>query len=303
MPAKSLSAPTVSTQDSTPTVEEIILRHGTRGIERIARYLPVDYAARAAEAVWANRDRVLIATGFNVQGRPETDGPSGAVLLGRALASQGSQIAFVGESDVLDLLKVLADQLWDGSAPAPDFLEFPIADTEVSRQHADRILQDWRPTAIVAIERCGCTCSGCYRNMLGADIVEQTAQVDALFLNTDVLTVAIGDGGNEIGMGTVSTHLGTEFGIEDPVATSVDYLIVAAVSNWGAYGLLAYLSRLAGEDLLPSDAEETRAEELMAMCGAVDGLTGKPAVSVDGFPLKATLNLLADLRGTTSDGK
>jgi hypothetical protein len=280
------------------TIEELILQHGMRGIERIARHLPPDYAARAAEALWASRDRVLITTGFNVQGHPETDGPSGAIFLGRALARQGAQVSFVAEAYVLDLLKPLVERFWH-PAPLPSFVEFPIADTETSRQHAQRILESQRPTALLAIERCGCTCSGCYCNMLGTDIVEQTAQVDALFLNTNALTLAIGDGGNEIGMGTVADHLATEFGVNDPVATSVDHLVVAAVSNWGTYGVIAYLSHLAGEDLLPTDTEETDTEELMAQLGAVDGLTGQPALSVDGFPLEVTLQLLAALRAQT----
>ena len=57
-------------------IEQLILARSTRGMERIARYLPPDYAARAARALWRSL-HVLITTGFYVEGRYETDGPPG----------------------------------------------------------------------------------------------------------------------------------------------------------------------------------------------------------------------------------
>jgi hypothetical protein len=58
-------------------------------------------------------------------------------------------------------------------------------------------------------------------------------------------TIGIGDGGNEIGMGSLPKEI-IESGIPNgeviAAATPVDSLIVAGVSNWGGYGLLAAMA-------------------------------------------------------------
>ena len=282
-----------------PTIEQLILEHGTRGIEKLTQYLPPDYATRAARALYGS-PRVLMTTGFYVEGRPETDGPPGALFLGRALAALGASIGFVGEPDVLGLLRAAVEQLWLPEhlkdACPPDFIEFPVADATASRALTQQIILDWQPNAVVAIERCGCTQSDCFRNMLGLDISTWTARLDDLFTQPGVTTVAIGDGGNEIGMGSLAEPICRELGITDPVKTSVDHLVLAAVSNWGAYGIIAYLSRLAGQDLLPADSEEATALEIMVARGAIDGLTRRAELSVDGFPLEASSALIGVLR-------
>src|SRR5438128_12579784 len=91
-------------------IEQLILAHGTRGIEKLAHHLPPDYAARAARALF-DSPRVLITTGFYVEGRPETDGPPGAFFLGRALGQLGASICYVGEPDVLAQLRAMFEQL------------------------------------------------------------------------------------------------------------------------------------------------------------------------------------------------
>jgi hypothetical protein len=290
-----------------PAVEQLLLGHGTRGIERLARYLPADYAAQAARALW-QIPQVIITTGFYVDGHPETDGPPGAFFLGRALATNGTNVCYVGEPDVLSMLRQMAEELWfsQTSTPRsdtinePDFIEFPIADTAASRALSRDIILNQQPSAIVSIERCGRTISGHYRNMLGIDIAQYTAQVDELFSqpagHPHVTTVGIGDGGNEIGMGLLVEHIPDALGITDPVETGVDHLVLATVSNWGAYGIVAYLSHLAGQDLLPAEGEEAKALEGMVAHGAIDGLTHQAEQSVDGFPLDVTSALVAALR-------
>lgn len=289
-----------------PAIEELILARGTRGIEKLAHYLPPDYAVRAARALYKS-PRILITTGFYVEGHPETDGPPGALFLGRTLAAQGARICYVGEGDVLELLKAMTEQLWmpghvKGAHP-PDFVEFPVTDAETSRALAQEIIRDRQPSAVVAIERCGCTQSDCYRNMLGIDISRWTARLDDLFAQPGITTVGVGDGGNEIGMGLLAGPIRTELGITDPVKTAVDHLVLAAVSNWGAYGIIAYLSGLAGRDLLPAEGEEAKALEVMLAHGAIDGLTRRAELSVDGFPTEITSALIGALRQELRTGK
>jgi hypothetical protein len=266
-------------------------------MERLARYLPGDYARGAAAALLGRAGSVLITTGFMVNGKPETDGPPGAFFLGRAMSRLGAEVTFACEEEFLALLRALAGPLWTDTHVPPESVLFPVLDDGASRSLARRIIAERQPSALVAVERCGRTRSGRYRNINGHDISQHTAQTDYLFdyAGEEAVTVAMGDGGNEIGMGALAAHLG-EVGIADPVATSADHLVPAAVSNWGAYGVLAYLSQLAGHDLLPADAEETRAFDILVQHGAIDGMTKRAEPAVDGFPLAHDLSVLAALR-------
>jgi hypothetical protein len=310
-----------------PPIEAIVLSRGWRGMDRLARHLPSDYLGQAAAALWARRARVLITTGFYVNGHPETDGPPGAFFLGRALAQGGAAVAFAADPEPLALLAALAgDGGWgpgggggrgpgvggqgskvDNSVPTPNpppptpmdppqFIEFPITGAEESRARAEQIVAEWQPTAVVAIERCGRTAAGRYLNMREGDITPWTAQVDDLLAAPGALTIGIGDGGNEIGMGTLAAQIRAELGRADPALTPAAHLIVATTSNWGAYGLVAYLSRHAGRDLLPTTAEERAALHLLDANGAVSA-GDLPPPHVDGYSLDIDCAVLEALRG------
>ena len=50
------------------SIEDIILSHGTRGMDRIRVAIPAGYCGRAADLILYNKGRVLIGTGFPVGG-------------------------------------------------------------------------------------------------------------------------------------------------------------------------------------------------------------------------------------------
>ncbi|HMA35700.1 MAG TPA: glutamate cyclase domain-containing protein [Chloroflexia bacterium] len=279
-----------------PPIERILLARGTRGMDRLARYLPPDYCARAAQATWQARPRVLLTTGFYVAGHPETDGPPGAFFLARGLARSGAQVGFVAESDTLTLLRALTAAMWPAGTAPPELITFPIAEAESSRAFAVDLYTDWRPTLVVAIERCGRTATGRYLNMHSVDISAYTAQLDDLLAAPGAVTVGIGDGGNEIGMGRLAPVIQAELGRAAPCVTPADYLVVAAVSNWGAFGLLAYLSTLAGHDLLPGNDESVAALRLLADLGAIHSLSRRAEAGVDGFAPEVEAAVLDELR-------
>jgi D-glutamate cyclase len=77
---------------------------------------------------------------------------------------------------------------------------------------------------------------------------------------------------------------------------SVDHLVVAGTSNWGAYGIVAELSRLAGRDLLHSSDEELRMLRACVDAGAVDGVTRRAEPTVDRLPSGAHTGMLELLR-------
>src|SRR5207248_3184869 len=92
-------------------------------------------------------------------------------------------------------------------------------------------------------------------------------------------TVGVGDGGNEIGMGRVRARLAREGPLMARIASivPVDHPVVAGVSNWGAYGIVAQLARLTGRSLLHTPAEERR---LIDACGGAGA--GSRKWDVDG---------------------
>ena len=81
-----------------------------------------------------------------------------------------------------------------------------------------------------------------------------------------------------------------------PCEVTVDYLVIATVSNWGAFGLCAYLALLSGRnDLLP-DYEIAMAylRHIVAL-GAVDGVTKQQVATVDSYPNEVEQEILTQL--------
>ena len=272
------------------TIEDVILAQDRRGVAALRRYLPVGFCETAAQFLLQHAGTLLIATGFYVQhaDAPETDGPPGALALGRALAALGNRVVYVSDTYTAPLLADLAP---DGT----ETVDFPIADDETSRQVARDLLDRFAPSALIAIERCALTRSGTYLNMRGQDISPRTARLDHLF-QQHPHTVGIGDGGNEIGMGNLAPHIPEVATLPDePAVTRTTHLVIASVANWGAYGVLAALSRLTGRNLLPWPADESACIRRLIALGAVDGVTGAADCTVDSFTLSENTEVLERL--------
>jgi hypothetical protein len=146
--------------------------------------------------------------------------------------------------------------------------------------------------------------------MRGESIDAHTAPAARLFeaiaeRSLPITTIGIGDGGNEIGMGSfpwedVATALGGEATagrIVSRIAT--DFPLIAGVSNWGAYALALAVARLRGLEVsnrwLRPEGQRQLIEALVAEAGAVDGRTLRAEATVDGLSLEAYLQLLAEL--------
>jgi hypothetical protein len=260
----------------TDPVDHILaLDPGGRGI---AGFFLSGGALGAARALGRAR-RVLIVTGFVVaDGLPETDGPPGAAVLGRALRRLGAGVRYTSDPAVLPALGAALGALGE---PADVFAypEGPGAAAEVLRRE--------RPTHLVAIERPGRGRGGDYLNARGVSVAAWNRPLDEMFLlarrRRRPVTIGVGDGGNEIGMGRVRARLAREGPLMARIASvvSVDHLVVAGVSNWGAYGIVAQLGRLAGQRLLHTPADERRLIEACVAAGAADGLTRRCEPTVD----------------------
>ncbi len=271
------------------TIEDIILRYDKRGMTPLRPHLPEDYCTRAARCVLDAPGRALIATGFYITraGATETDGPPGAYFIGKALEALGRPVTYVTDR--------LTTPVFDGIVAAEDVVDFPFADAEESEAFAVDLLERMQPSVAIAIERCGFTGPGRYLNMRGQDTSEYHAKLDYIFMHHGA-TVGIGDGGNEIGMGNLAEQIpSVEQLPNEPCVTTVSELIIASVSNWGGYGLVAAMSLLAGRNLLPSPEQEEDIIRAMVDRGAVDGVASAPVYGVDGFTLQENRRTLEAL--------
>ncbi|MBI4199626.1 MAG: DUF4392 domain-containing protein [Chloroflexi bacterium] len=270
-------------------IEDIILDRDRRGIAQLRAHLPDDFCDQAAGLILERPGRVLIGTGFYIlgAGAPETDGPPGALFLGQALQALGYSVTYVTDR--------YSAFLFQGLASPDSVVEFPVVDDEASERYARLLLARLKPSVVVAIERCGMTASRRYLNMRGVDITEYTARLDSLVLHHKA-TIGIGDGGNEIGMGNLAEHIPLVPSLpREPNTTRVSHLVIASVSNWGAYGLAAALSLRQAQNLLPAPEREEEVIRHMVDRGAVDGIEVRPVYGVDGFSLEENRETLERL--------
>ena len=280
----------------TATIEDIILQRDQRGVSELRQFLPSDYCHQAAQYVLDHPGTTLITTGFYiVSGKAaETDGPPGALAIGRALETLGRRVIYVTDHYTNKIMQRLA-------GPDAEIEDFPITTIEKSTEFSKEILARYNPALLISIERCAPSRDGLYRNMRAIDITDHTARIDTLF-GLHQFTIGIGDGGNEIGMGNVlSKILDRPHLHADPATTPVQRLVISSVSNWGGYGLVAALSKLSGRDLLPLVEEEANWVRTCVELGAVDGFSGEAKEYVDGFDLEAYGLTLTDLRDLVSE--
>jgi hypothetical protein len=269
-------------------IEDLLVRRNLRGMARVQEHLTPGYYLRAAESLRKLRGTVLIGTGFPVLDTFETDGPVGAIALYQSLEE-------LGMAPVIVCGKPLSTAL------AADYRvrEISVGDPASRQRETREALAELRPQAIISIERPGLSAGGRYFNMRGEDISPRCACFDYFLDFADCPTIAMGDGGNEIGMGNVSGAL-EELDII-PAVTRCDELLIADVSNWAALGLIAIIGYWQGTDLLGKLAPR----EILAYLsqrGSVDGVTRENTLTEDGLAVEEGEQLLEELRSLTGFG-
>ena len=281
-------------------------------------------AAEALHRALLNKDVVFIATGWPDRTAvdltiAETDGPSGAAVLARTLNRALGVIPILlteeqlvpalrevvasGGFKVLPPESVLRACHSKGPIHAATVLPFPISLPEAQRE-AKRLFERYSPGAVVVIEKGGMNESGAIYSCRGEETTETIAKADQLVIEArkrGIFTLGIGDGGNEIGMGLIHKEAeeilvhGIGKSVPDGFAPSLptDALVVAAVSNWGAYGIAACLAALLQDrGVFHDEGVERRVLESCAHAGFIDGVTGYVEGSVDGIPMDVHLALV-----------
>lgn len=283
---------------------------------------PTLEAAERLEGEVSEGDDVLIVTGFLVPPTlaQETDGPVGAASLARAIKlGLGAHPTVLAEGSALPMIEAAAraygldvvddDRGREGTWTCS--VDSYTTDANRMDDAARETLDEYDPAAVVAIERAGANQNGEYHSMVGTNITEHSAKTEPLIETTDALTIGIGDGGNEVGMGviedTVREHVprandcGCGCGGGITADSETDVVIPATVSNWGAYGIGAVLSAMVDEPLLQDPELEERALVESALAGAIDGPTGKTTGACDGLPASAHASVVELLQETVSE--
>lgn len=290
---------------------------------------PDDFAAACRSLAVHPAPILGVVTGFFIPaaGYGETDGPLGAVYLARTLPALGVRVALVTDGfcrpalaagltacgaggDVRLMTVPPPGHPWDAflqvdwptfarttiglthllalervgpshttasvqtgagadSLPGPSLRDFA---HEVPREHRDR----------------------CH-TMRGVDITGHTSPAHLLFEQAKqdaahVVTLGVGDGGNEIGMGKVPwsvIRVNIPNGAVIACRIATDYLIVAGVSNWGAYALACGVAAVKGitppADWFDPDRELSILGTMVKEGPLVDGVTGEFTPTVDGL--------------------
>jgi hypothetical protein len=262
-----------------------------------------DFRAACHSLADAKFPHVAIVTGFFIPtaANPggETDGPLGAVFLARALYPLGFRVTLISDAFCFNALEMgLAASEVPGGAEVRVLPAVAQARGAMTRDQYCRAALG-QPLAmgvthLMAIERAGPNLAGdrCY-TMRGRDITDDMSPAHWLFETPGRdfgVTIGIGDGGNEIGMGKILLEV-----IQRNIAhgglvacrVPTDHLIVAGVSNWGAYALAAGIYALRGvkpdRRLFDPEAELHILQVMVHQGQLVDGVLGKPSATVDGL--------------------
>ncbi len=289
-------------------IETLIHRDVGRGMDAVFKATRGGLSGAVTALAASATPRIGLITGFFVPGgnppAAETDGPAGAALMALGFARAGLSCRLATDTICQSACRVALDTAGANAvaidAVAPD----AGVDALVDRWRQDGI--DW----VIAIERCGPAADGNPRNMRGTDISTHAAPLDRLFSAGPWRTIAIGDGGNEIGMGRVPRPLITRhvpLGEMIGCVVPADFLIAAGVSHWGAYGLLAGLglARPAWVEAmrggLDSELDQAIIEAMVADGPAVDGVSLRRATTIDALGMDVHQGMLeaivAVLRG------
>jgi hypothetical protein len=273
-----------------------------------------DFEAACRSIAETPQPTLAIVTGFYIaHAEPpccETDGPLGALFLARALMPLRVGVMLLADPLCVRALDVglihCGMGRLTGENPA-------IAIPPASHPWEDWMKVEWedflkyeRVTHLIAVERVGPSRHDgrCY-SMRGRDITAFTNPAHLLFEDAArrrLPTIGIGDGGNEIGMGKIPAEVlerNIPGGGRIACRVPTDSLIVAGVSNWGAYGLAAGVRLLRGA---PHDAElfdPAREQELLRLMvergPLVDGVSGRREATVDGLAWDRYAQVLQEL--------
>lgn len=271
-------------------------------------------------------DVVLIGTGWPsrswlMKGITETDGPVGAAYLARVLeeclgvipviVTEQSLIRFsevalrAAGLIVADLETAMNSKSGKSKASVASVIPFTTNWDEANNE-AVSLLTRLSAKAVISIEFPGANSNKQFHNVTGRVVpTELVAKIDSIMVaarKKEILTIGIGDGGNELGMANVAdaviSHLPN--GSEIAPTTQVDLVVIGSVSNFAAAGLASAVAAIQGNKRIIRNVSLTRITERVSDAGAIDGLSAYLDPKNDGVS-QAGAEALIELLATTVD--
>ena len=272
-------------------------------------------------------DAVFILTGFVLLPHkvPEMDGMVSSMLLSRALVMAfRAKPVIICPPDSVEAVKKCASVV--GLHIYEDIktvMELPLSmgvvpftkDAGEAASQVDSILAQVEPAAVISVEAPGANGCGHYHNAVGQDVTELEAKTDVLWnrlKELGVLNIAIGDLGNEIGMGSIAGHIRKYVPFTDKgecqcgcgggilAASVTDHIITATCSDWGCYGLMAALAYLKKDmEILHHEEMEAEVMRVASRSGMID-MTGSLLPGIDGFNTRMNTGIVSLMRQCTA---
>jgi hypothetical protein len=272
-------------------------------------------------------DIVYLMTGFVLLPfkKAEMDGIVSTMLLARALVkAYGVKPVILCAEDNMKAAEAMTfDMGLHCYKTIEEVRQYPISlctipistDPVIAKEQSDELLSKGLPAAVIAIECPGENSVGKFHNATGLDITELEPKRDYLFnklKDAGVLNIAIGDLGNELGMGTIGNHIkqyvpyaaegscncGCGEGIR--ARTAADHIITATVSDWGTYGLIAAIAYLRKNlDVMHTKELEEKAMNTACRNGMID-MYGWLIPAIDGFGVSMNRSLVNMMRECVS---
>lgn len=259
-------------------IEQIFSQDVGRGIQSMIQSTTGNLYRAAASLTSTANPRIAICTGFYIPlAKPpaaETDGPPGAAQLAAGFIETGIPVRLITDSFCQTAVQAAMEGTHCLKNPKVELFD-QIKNLDV--------------THFISIERAGPAQDDRVYNMRGIDITDFTPPIHELYESGDWRKIAIGDGGNEIGMGSVSIDKSVPHGEKIACRIPCDDLIVSGVSNWGAWGLMAALAILKPEWKMKFEKylRVELSKEVLVHCvengPAVDGVTRLRDSTVDGL--------------------
>jgi hypothetical protein len=297
---------------------DMLYRLHAAGAAVVREPMPLAAARHLVEHVKKDDAVFLISGVYDPIGLPygETDGPTGVASLARALdLGLAAKPVVLCEEQVMEgfaraaagagLMPLRDVAHWRQKAHSIMLLPFPVTTPEASAAVAETMLDEHKPAAVVSVERIAGNAKRRHHYAVGTPILTEAyleAVAEAANRRT-IATVAVGDGGNEIGMGNILEQVweivpfgrtcACDCGSGIGCVTKADVLVVANTSNLGAYGIAAAMAILTRQPRLMHDRiMEGRMLEAIASAGCTDGGFISPSVDGTGDSSLAIVELL-----------
>ncbi|NEO53518.1 MAG: DUF4392 domain-containing protein [Okeania sp. SIO3B5] len=281
-------------------IESICGRDIGNGIEPLVEAAKGGLLGAARSIAEHPSPHVAIMTGFFVpRATPpaaETDGPIGSAHLAAGLLRVGIPVRLVTDPLCLNAVKVAAQAAGISAQVPIDVV--PVNAASVEDPSVASIVNAWQSAELpvshaIAIERAGPGYDGIVWNMIGKDITADTAPLHLLFTLSEIISIGIGDAGNELGMGTLTKEIiakGVSTGEKIACSIPCNHLMVCGVSNWGAIGLLTAIALLRPDlkskltEGLTLETDKHILTKIVYEGPAVDGDTAVQALTIETFP-------------------